>query len=59
MQAELINVKQYAERIGVSTDTIRRWGRQGFGPRPVRLGPRAVRYRLSDVEAWIEQRGAA
>lgn len=59
MQAELINVKQYAELIGVSTDTIRRWGRQGFGPRPVRLGPRAVRYRSADVAAWIQQRSVA
>ena len=36
----------------LSVLTLRKWRSQGRGPRFLKLGG-AVRYRLSDVEAWI------
>jgi predicted DNA-binding transcriptional regulator AlpA len=36
----------------LSVLTLRRWRSQGKGPRFLKLGG-AVRYRLSDVEAWL------
>jgi excisionase family DNA binding protein len=43
--------------LGVSRETIRKWRRDGFGPRFMRVGPRLVRVRAGDVRAWLD-RGA-
>ncbi len=51
-----LNVKQVAERLGVSTDSIWRWKRQGEFPKAVKLGGRTTRWRLADVEAWEAER---
>ncbi|MFG6193373.1 helix-turn-helix transcriptional regulator [Nonomuraea sp. JJY05] len=37
----------------VSLSTVRRWARQGIGPRPRRVGPRLVRYHRPEVETWL------
>ncbi|NJP91411.1 helix-turn-helix domain-containing protein [Nonomuraea sp. FMUSA5-5] len=37
----------------VSLSTVRRWARNGIGPRPHRVGPRLVRYHRPDVETWL------
>lgn len=50
-----LSVKQVAERLGVSTDTILRWKRSGHFPSAVRLGPGTTRWRLSDVLAYEQQ----
>ncbi|NRQ30684.1 AlpA family phage regulatory protein [Nonomuraea sp. NN258] len=42
-----------AERCGVSVRTLERWAELGIGPRPIRLGPRLIRYRHAEVEAWL------
>ena len=44
-----LNVKQVAERLGVSTDTIYRRKREGDFPMAVKLSPGVVRWRLSDI----------
>lgn len=41
--------------LGVSIQTAARWRCEGFGPRWARSG-RLVRYRRSDIEAWLESR---
>lgn len=43
-----------AERLRIGPRTLERWERSGYGPRPVRIA-RAVRYRESDINAWIRQ----
>jgi predicted DNA-binding transcriptional regulator AlpA len=47
---------QVAEMLGLSVKTLDRWALLGAGPRFRRLGlgHRAVRYELTDVEAFIE-----
>lgn len=47
-----LSVDQVASRFGVSKDTIWRWRREGDFPKPVKLGGRTTRWRLSDIEAW-------
>lgn len=42
-----------AAHLGVSPHTIRTWTRLGTIP-SVRLGGRTVRYRIADLDAWIE-----
>ena len=40
--------------------TLRYWRYAGIGPRSFHLGPRGVRYKRSDVLAWLDnQYGAA
>lgn len=45
-----------ARRLGVTPRTLKRWAVAGRGPRAYKLGPRTVRYRRSEVDAWLESR---
>jgi excisionase family DNA binding protein len=51
----LMKQKEAAELLGVSGRTLEGWRLHGGGPLYVKVG-RSVRYRLSDLNAWIEQR---
>jgi hypothetical protein len=42
-----------AARLGVSVETMRTWRKQNRGPRFRRL-ERCVRYRISDLEAFVD-----
>lgn len=48
-------IAQAAEYIGIAKSTLYTWRtrRPGFGPRAVKAGG-ALRYRLSDLDAWID-----
>ncbi len=50
-----MNIAHAAEYLGIAKSTLYTWRtrRPGFGPRAVRAGG-ALRYRLSDLEAWLE-----
>jgi prophage regulatory protein len=41
---------------GLGRSTIYRWIAEGSFPAPVRLGPRAVAWRWSDLERWTQSR---
>lgn len=45
----LLTTGDVSSILGVSISTLKRWRREGKGPRWVRIGKRAVRYRLGDV----------
>ena len=49
----LLTVPEVAEICGVASETVRRMTDRGAMPMPVRLG-RAVRYRLDEIEQWIQ-----
>ena len=51
---ELIGVKKLAEELEVHPGTIHNWRSRGEGPRAVRLAGGKLRFRRSDVEAWLE-----
>jgi prophage regulatory protein len=44
------------ERVNISKTSMYSWMKSGDFPQPVRLGPRSVAWRRSDVDAWIESR---
>lgn len=46
---------QAAEYLGLKRTTLEAWRCRGGGPRFAKLG-RAVRYRKSDLDDWIESR---
>jgi hypothetical protein len=48
-----LSTEQLAARWDVTVDTIERWRSEGIGPRYQKV-TRAIRYRLSDVEAFEE-----
>ena len=56
---ELLSQRQVALRLGVSARTIEGWRARGVGPPFLRLSARAVRYRSSDLEQWLDQRRVA
>ena len=53
----LVTRPELAERFKVTVRTICRWQKQGK-LKPVRLGSSTVRYRLSDVEAFLQKAAA-
>lgn len=55
-QEKLLTTKQVADLLGVHEHTIVEWRRHGLADLPyLKLGSRAIRYRWSDVAAWLEQ----
>lgn len=54
----LLTRKQAAEVLGFQPQTLARWKWEGRADRPpeVRVGPRAVRYRASELARWIAER---
>ena len=51
-EQDLMRRAKVATYYGVTVRTLERWAREGIGPKPIRLGPRTIRYRRRDVEAW-------
>ena len=55
MTEPLLSNDQLAEMVNVPVGTVRKWRHEGTGPPALKVG-RHVRYRLADVEAWLEER---
>jgi predicted DNA-binding transcriptional regulator AlpA len=51
---ELLATSEFAEFIKRPPRTLERWRITGCGPRFVRCG-RSVRYKKSEVQAWLER----
>jgi excisionase family DNA binding protein len=49
----LMTLAELAEYLRVPKETIYRWRKRGRGPGGFRMG-RHVRFRRSEVEAWLE-----
>ena len=48
--------KQAAKYVGISEAALRLWRSEGRGPRYFKAGEKLVRYRRTDLDAWIEAR---
>lgn len=56
MRQELLTERDAAIYLGVSQVFLRKHRREGGGPPFVRIGSRNIRYRVKDLQAWVEAR---
>ena len=57
MADDLLDQRQAAVRLGLpSSRTLEAWRHRGYGPRFLRLSPRLVRDRASDIDQWLAAR---
>ena len=40
----------------IGNTTLRRWGREGNSPKPIKLGANCVAWRRDEVDAWLASR---
>ena len=52
----LLRRKEVEQMVGLSRASIYRLMDSGDFPHPIRVGPRAVRWSLGDIEQWISER---
>ena len=53
---DLFSTRDLADWLGVSTQFLEIGRSKGFGPRHVVVSPRRIRYRRSDILAWLDER---
>ena len=53
---QLLTASQVAILCACSKPTLYRWMHVAGFPRPVKIGPRAARWRRHEVEQWVEDR---
>jgi predicted DNA-binding transcriptional regulator AlpA len=56
---ELLNTVATAQWLGISRQRLESWRSEGGGPPFIRISHRCVRYRRSQVLAWLKEREVA
>ena len=56
LKDRLLDEKEAAKYLGFSPRSLQNWRVRGGGPRFVKVSKRSVRYRISDLVAWVENR---
>jgi excisionase family DNA binding protein len=51
----LMSEQELADYLGMHVGTVRKWRRAGTGP-PVHWAGSKPRYKLAEVEAWLDRR---
>ena len=59
MTDRLMTRSEVEERTGLSRTSIYRLMREGTFPEPIKIGPRAVRWHESEIEAYLASRPRA
>lgn len=54
----LLTPAEVAEYLGVPEKTLAQWRSDRHGPLPLRIG-RYVRYRLCDIQLWVDEQATA
>ena len=54
---ELLRTKEVCSRFGFAPSTVYRMVKLNGFPKPLQVGGRAVRWRYSEIKAWLEARG--
>ena len=56
LSAKLLTPVEVAEITGLSTETLAQWRSQRRGIPFVKISRNCVRYRLADLDRWLEER---
>jgi predicted site-specific integrase-resolvase len=54
-----ITEKDFAEAVGVSMRTVKRWRQLGTGPKHTQAGKKLILHHRDDVEDWLNNGGLA
>lgn len=54
-QRRVLRTAQAADYLGLARATLEKMRHLGTGPRWVRLGGRAVGYRIEDLDRWLDE----
>jgi predicted DNA-binding transcriptional regulator AlpA len=52
--SDVLTAKETSQEYGIPEPTLTDWRYKSLGPPYVRLGPKSIRYRRRDIEAWLE-----
>lgn len=55
MEDLLHKAEEVAEYLGTTPGSLAQMRYRGIGPKFVKLGPKSVRYRESDVKEWLDK----
>lgn len=55
MNEDLLKPEQVARYLGTTPGGLAQLRYRGCGPKFIKLGARAVRYKASDIEEWLNQ----
>ena len=53
--SQLLDTSEAATFLGLAPTTLEHWRGLRKGPPFLRVGPRCIRYRLEDLEAWLSE----
>ena len=56
MATELLTEAQLADYLQVTRRTVQTWRMRGTGPAWIKVGEKAVRYAMADVQAYLNAR---
>ncbi len=56
MGTRILRAREVVAAIGVSKATLYRMVNSGQFPRPIRVGARAVGWRMDEIDAWMADR---
>ena len=51
----LLTTRQVAKMVGLAPYTVAKYRMKGVGPKYLQLGRKTIRYKKSDVLAWVDQ----
>ena len=57
--SQLLDTAQVSSLLNLRAATLKKWRLTGTGPKYLRVGKRAIRYRLADVKRFIADGNAA
>ena len=55
----LLTCRQVQRVCGLSKSTLYRLMRTGVFPEPLKIGPKAIRWRADEIQEWVESRPRA
>ena len=55
MATNTMSTDELADYLGIAKQTLFRWRQSGYGPAWMRIGPRIIRYNVSDVTEWEDR----